>query len=294
MSEVDTQNQSTEAKGAAEEEAKPGDESAKGTSDASATVHGEDSSNLTEEQKAEQAANELKYSEATLAAERETAEKTGFERARSEDSERRKARFQDVQRLIKENDGDRPAVIRAVRNALGKLPVLEDGQSFVDADFEPIIKTVSDAMGIATDAALATVNDIYIGEINRLFEKDDERRAFWDKAQALDPTMHVSDILDLLIEDRALGSKRVHDAEPDDLIKANPKLRSHISKLGDEKFKAGREQGRKDPAGDRQANSEANPPARSNGSTSPYTTQEAATLPVAEIVRRRKEAASRS
>ena len=212
-----------------------------------------------------EALNELRHSDATLAAEREVAIREGYDKARGEDTEKRQQRNQQIQRLIRAEEGDAPAVVRAVRNALGKLPALEEGESFSDADFEPVLKTVRDALGLAVDAGLTTVEEIYTGEINRLFENKVERDAFWEKANKLDPMMHVSDVLNLVIEERALSSKSVQNAESESLVTVNPKLKAHINRYGDERYKEGREQGRKDPAGDRSADAERRSVASPNG-----------------------------
>ena len=210
---------------------------------------------------------ELIYSEATLTAERETAERSGYDKARGEDADKRRERNQQIQRLIRAEEGDSPAVIRAVRSALSKLPELGEGESYSDADFEPTLKTVRDALGLAVDSALSVTDDIYTGEINRIFGKKEDSDAFWAEAKRLDPTMHVAEVLDLLIEARALESKKIRNAEPEELMKLNSKLASHINKHGDEKFKVGREQGRKDPPGDRSADSERTPSRSGNGLT---------------------------
>ena len=270
MSEVDTKAQSDEAKGADGDEANVNDD-AKGTplTDAKGTLAADDASKDSDSDKGDEGktVEELIYSEATLTAERETAERSGYDKARGEDADRRRERNQQIQRLVRAEEGDSPAVIRAVRSALSKLPELEEGQSYSDADFEPALKTVRDALGLAIDSALAVTDEIYTDEINRIFGKKEDSDAFWAEAKKLDPTMHVAEVLDALIEARALESKKIRNADPEELMKINPKLRSHINKHGDEKFKSGREQGRKDPPGDRSADAERSSAQMGNGLT---------------------------
>lgn len=288
MGEIDpTQSQgaSAEAEGASDANA-----SIEGTSADGTTVR--DSEQSTQEGNGEQQQddpNELRYSESTLAAERELAREEARNQARTDDAAARKKRYQELLTVAKDRGGEGPAVLRAVKVALSRLPELEEGESYTDDHFDTVIKTVQQGLDIWPEAALALADEAYASAIEALLG-DEDAKTFWEEARGIDPTLNVSEVINLLIEKKALSSKSIRAADPEELIKLNPKLKAHFAKAGDEKYQAGRKQGRLDPAGDRAADAETQSPPRTNGNGSWATPQEAATLPIKELMRRRQEA----
>lgn len=278
MAESSPNEQQTEAKGVKSEGAKI-DVAArlreieeKGTPDKDATVHSEgekdskkdekpkdDNSKSTQQEDGDEDddgdegddADAPKHSDASLEAAKEAAERTGYQKARKEDADARKERSRIYTDALKSANGDLPNILRSVQNALNRLPELEEGQRYTEADFDPVIKSVRDALNLHVDAAMYTAGQVYEAEINRLIPDKTERESFWREAEALDPALHVSSLLDLLISKRAIASAAITEAEPDALISANPKLKAHLASEKDKSYKAGRTQGRKDPPPER-------------------------------------------
>lgn len=200
--------------------------------------------------------DELTHSESTLKAAKELADTDGYNRALKEAKDDRDLRYAALSKLVKADGGDLPGVTRAIKNAFAKLPTLEEGQKYTDADFEPIMKTIKDALDIAPDAAMMLAGERYEASINRLFDDDKARDEFWKQAELIDPAFQVDKILPLLIDQKALSSAAVKDADPEALINANPKLKAYVKSERDAARKIGRDLGRKDPNPERRGGSD--------------------------------------
>jgi len=199
---------------------------------------------------------ELKHSEGTLTAAKELADSEGYNRRLKEEKTDRDNRYESLAKLVKAERGELPAVTRAIKNAFAKLPELTEGQKYTDDDFEPIMKTIKDALDIAPDAAMMLAGERYEASINRLFDDDKARDEFWKAAELIDPAFQVDKILPLLIDMKALDSAAVKDADPETLINANPKLKLHFKSEKDAAKKLGRDLGRKDPNPERRGGSD--------------------------------------
>jgi hypothetical protein len=221
-------------------------EDAKGTPADAASVHPENTEATTETE-GEAAPNEaelasdLKWSDATLEAEKETHGREVETRVRGEIAQAQATRRAELLKLADERGATTPALLRTVEGVLKGLELSPE-------ESEAVIKPAREALGLVTDLAIALADQDYRDTINRLLEADkDDPKAFWAEADG----RSVAGVLDLLVEHRARNSKWVKDADADDLIKASSKLRTHISKIEDAAKVAGRDQARRDRNGDR-------------------------------------------
>lgn len=227
--------------------------------------------------------DELKYSENSLSAARDAASQEARDSALRERDDAYKARRGQLAQAITEKNGHASPVIDSVAKAIRTLSA-----DLTDQEIEPALKAVRDARNIIEEAAFVVTAQGYEAALNSTFSNEDERKAFWEKAEGLDPALDVTAVLPLYAETKALGTRAVKEADPEDLIKANPKLRAHIATQLDAKYASGREQGRKDPRGEAGAEGVPNTPARD------LTREEASKTPVAELIRRRQAASARS
>ena len=167
--------------------------------------------------------SDLKWSDATLEAEKETHGRDVETRVRGEIAQIQATRRTELLKLAGERDATTPAILRAVEGVLKGLELTPE-------ESETVMKPAREALGLVTDLALALADNDYRETINRLLEADkDDPKAFWAEADG----RSVGGVLDLLVERRARNSKWVKDADPDDLIKASSKLRAHIGRIED-------------------------------------------------------------
>ena len=237
-----------------------------------------------ESQQAQPQEDVLKYSEKSYLAAQELARseaRTSTLREREETDKERRQRLSDA--VTAAGDG-LPSVVRDVQAAIRQL-----SSDLTVEEMEPAIKRVRDAHGTVQAAAFEIAKSEWRRVIQGVFTDEAESKAFWEKAAGLDPSLDASTILPLISESHALSTEAVRTADPEVLVKANPKLVKHISELEDAAYKRGRDQGRLDPTGD---------PTTGDGSGSrpastSLTVEEAKTLPIAELAKRRQLAASR-
>ena len=249
-----------QATGTAADEANRGD-AAKGTAAAGATVQAGDAMAVqSEEQQAggEGAAGEsagageggegvaagsepvLRYSDDHLTAAKAEAEDAGYRKGRVEYDGQIKERRKQLTQAYAGTEAELAPALRQLRN---ELDLDEDSANRV-------IGRVQQAFGAATDIALAVAAETYAEAINALFETTEERKAFWERAEGVDPGLSATEVIKLAAEHLALGTDAIKQAKPEDLLKANKGLAAHVAALGDAKYESGREQGRKDPRGE--------------------------------------------
>lgn len=213
--------------------------------------------------------DELIHSERSMSAAREAALEEGRISAIRERDETTRERRQRLAAAVAESDAAPAPVIRSVEQALRQL-----ASDLTPDEIEPVLKVVRNARSTIEDAAFLIANQGWKNAIDQGFDNADDAKAFWAKAEALDPALDGTAILPMYAEHRALSTKAVRDADPEALLKSNSKLRAHLEAYGDTRFKAGRTQGQVDPAGE--------PTATGGGVQTSYRTLEALTKARAE------------
>ena len=217
---------------------------ADGTPGLDTTVH-QDDANLEQKPPAptpeELALDELKYSERSWNSMREAAVEEARTTALREREDSQKTARQRLVTAVTEASAHPAPVIDAVKKELLKL-----SSDLDDDEMEPILKAVRDARSSIEGAALLIAADEYYNAINAGFDTEADAQAFWEKGAALDPALDASKILPLYAEHKALSTRAVKEAAPEDLLKANSKLRAHFDVEGDRRQAAGRTIGQKD------------------------------------------------
>lgn len=222
------------------------------------------------------------YSKRSLEAERAAALEEGRNTANRERDEAHTERRNRLTQLVSESDAAPAPVVKAVRNALNRIVT-----DLSDEDAEPILKSVRDARAVIEEAAFSIVGQDYRAAIDAVIGNDPAAvKAFWDKAIGLDPALDAAHVFPLLIEEKALATRAVREADPEALLKSNPKLKAHVEKYADEKYQAGVAQGLISPKPE--APVEGSPTASSRS----LTIEEAKTLPVVDLIKRRAALAS--
>lgn len=242
-----------------------------GTTDNAATVHSE-----TEPPEPE----ELKYSDSTLAAERDAAREEGRSTALREREETTRDRRKQLAAAISETAGPSAVITSAKKAMQSNL-----SEALTDADMEPVLKVIRDARSTIEEAAFVVAANAYEAAINSGFDNEADSKAFWERAAGLDPALDAATVLPLYAEQKALDTKAVKEADPELLLKANPKLRAYVAKTGDDRYKVGREQGRKDPRAEAESTGVSVAPSRQG-----LTLEEAKSLPIVELMKRRQGA----
>jgi hypothetical protein len=258
-----------EAIGSTSEEASS--QETEGTTDNAATVRSEEEG---------QSEGELRYSESSLVAERDAAREEGRLTALREREETTRERRKQLAAAIAETAGPSSVITSAKKAMQSTL-----SESLTDADMEPVLKVIRDARSTIEEAAFVVAANAYESAINSGFENDADSKAFWERAAGLDPALDAATVLPLYAEQKALDTKAVKEADPELLLKANPKLRAYVTKAGDERYRVGRDQGRKDPRGEAGTAGESVAPTGNR-----LTVAESSHLPILELMQRRRGA----
>ncbi len=236
------------AKGVSTEGARSDDEVAIGTPAPDVSVHPDESpASATPEGDTEappgdggDTAEEFIYSEATYKAGREEADLAGYDRGRKEHADSQSTRRAELLRLANTQGASTALILRETEAAAKALELTPE-------EADSVVKPSREALGVYADIAIALADQDYRDTIDGLLETDDERKAFWADSRSTT----TRGVLGLIVETLAPKSRWLAAADPDDLIKANAKLRTHISATNDAAKREGRGIGQKDRNGDR-------------------------------------------
>lgn len=182
---------------------------------------------------------ELIHSEETLAAARAEAEASGLDRGRRETALQAQTRRQAVANQFQQMGGDAAPVLRRWQQRLTDYEVAPENQQ----EFLNDGRVAFDQM---TDAAMAVAGTAFHSALMGLLGDEANQKAFNDELGGLDD---ATDVFKTYANFVALDQPSVAKAPPEDLIKRNKSLATHIQSLVDQATIAGRKQGQRDPNG---------------------------------------------